>query len=178
MGQRLIPRTLQDDTASVNMALVRIFFLFCLRHDFLINVYPALMPDNFIRIGTEQKPCRIQGIIIKKRIHPPDCPLERRIILRIPRPLYLEIDMELRPRRLSVFFLHVAAARHRRVIHFLKKFLQFPKGDPVLRILRVVIIAVHHHHIRPDEIADIPVILLKFTAHMVKPRRCLQPIPG
>ena len=82
--------------------------------------------------------------------------------------------MELRSRCLTVLFFHMIPARRRRIVNFLKELFQLFKCDPVFRILRMVIVTVHHNDVGLQEVVDIAVVLLKLPAHMIKPDRLFQ----
>ena len=132
------------------------------------------MPDTFPCICTEQKPRRIQCIPIKKRKLLLHRSLQRRIILRILRLFDLKIHMEFRPRCPAFLHLHMVPAIGNPIRDIRQKGIQLLRRNPLLRILCMVIVTIHHQYIRPDEIVLAAVILPVFRAHMVIPHRRLQ----
>ena len=145
MGKRLISRPLQD--TSTDIIAASCIIPGWLRIHLFINSHPAFMPDNLAGICPKDKSGRIQRIVIKEwerfLYRSFDCD----IMFRIPCLFYRKIHMELRPRCLTILFLHMIPARCHRIVNFLKKLFQLFKCDPVLRILRMVIVTVHHDDI-------------------------------
>ena len=162
MAHGIIPASLQDRACS----RIRLCRYLCHCH-FLINVCPTLMPDTFPCIRTENEPCRIQCIPVKKRI----CFLHRRfqcrIIPGIRGSLNGKIHMELRPCRPSVLHLHVIPAERNGITQIRHQVIQLLRRDPFPRIFCMVIVTVHDQHIRMKEVPDTAVILPVTAAHMI-----------
>ena len=86
--------------------------------------------------------------------------------------------MELRSCRLAVLNLHMVPAWCRCIVDAVKQLFQLLERDPVGRIVRMVIIAIHHDDIGLKEVNDTAVVVLELTAYMVKTDCCLQIFPG
>ena len=147
------------------------------RHLF-INVQPPFMPDARSGIRAENEPCRIQGIPVKKRILLMNRRLQRRIIIRILRFLDLEIHMKLRSGTPAVLFLHMIPAVGNRIGYIRQKLRQLFLCHPLFRILRMVVVTIHHQNIRLHKIILAAVIFPVFCAHMIKLRRLMQFLRG
>ena len=132
------------------------------------------MPDNLAGICPKDESGSIQRIVIKEWESFLYRSFDRDIMFRLPCLLYRKVHMELRSRCLTVLFLHMIPARRRRIVNFLKELFQLFKCDPVFRILRMVIVTVHHNDVGLQEVVDIAVVLLKLPAHMIKPDRLFQ----
>ena len=135
------------------------------------------MPDHLIGIRPENKSGRIQRIVIEEGKRLLYRSFDGSIMLCVLCLFYGKVHMELRSRSPAVFFLHMVPAWHRRIIHIFQKPFHLVESDPVLRIFGMVVITIHHDDIRLQEVTDIAVVLLKLSAHMVKPDRFLQVIP-
>ncbi len=162
----VIATPLKDRTGTRALLLLRLIRLHD-RADFLINRHPAFMPDHFSGIRAEDEPCRVQGIIIEKRVLLLDGDLQAGVYLLICNLFDLEIDMEPRSLGPAVLHLHVVAAERYCIGKIPEQLFHLLRRDPFFRILEVIVITVHDRHIGTDEVFLAAVVLLIFTAHMV-----------
>ena len=125
------------------------------------------MPDHFSGIRTEDESCRIQRIIVEKRVLLLNADLQTGIYLLICNLFNLEINMEPRSLGLAVLHLHVVTAERYCIGKISEQFFHLLRRDPFFRILRVIVVTVHNRHIGTDEVFLAAVVLLIFTAHMV-----------
>ena len=105
----VIAAPLKDRTGARALLLLRLIRLHD-RIDLFIDRHPPFVPDHFSGIRTEDESCRIQGIIIEKRVLLLDGNLQAGVYLLICNLFDLEINMEPRSLGLAVLHLHVVAA--------------------------------------------------------------------
>ena len=60
------------------------------------------------------------------------------------------------------------------IIHIPEQVLQLLEGDPLTRLLCVVVVDIHDQHVGPEEVLDAAVVLLINRAHVIEPHRLLQ----
>ena len=137
------------------------------RADLLINRHPAFMPDHFSGIRAENESCRVQRIIIEKRVLLLDGDLQAGIYLLICNLFDLEINMESRSLGLTVLHLHVVTAERYCIGKIPEQLFHLLRCNPLFRIFGVIVVTVHDRHIGTDEVFLAAVVLLIFTARMV-----------
>ena len=102
-----------------------------------------------------------------------DRPLQGRILPGIRNRPNREIHMVPGPCGLPVLLQHVVAARHQYIGNVRHHPVQLPLRHPFRRVIGMVIVQVHDHHIRRKEIPIGTVAPPVFPAHMVISRRIL-----
>ena len=162
----VIATSLKDRTGTCAFLPLRFIRLHD-RADLLINRHPAFMPDHFSGIRAENESCRIQRIVIEKRVLLLDGDLQSGVYLLICNLFDLEINMESRSLGLAVLHLHVVAAERYCIGKIPEQLFHLLRRDPFFRILGVIIVTVHDRHIGTDEVFLAAVVLLIFTAHMI-----------
>ena len=150
----------------------------CLRlsRHHLVNGSLAVMPDHFMGIAPVDKPSGIQSIVVIERICQINILLKPCVESCVRNRLHIEIHMEPRPRAFPVLFLHMMPAERNGIADILILVSQALRRDPVIRIIRVVVVHIHHHAVRTDKVIDAPVIVLVLGADMVMRHSRLQPV--
>ena len=134
-----------------------------------VNGDLALMPEDGICRMPEDEPCGIQRLGIEERELLLYGFLQSRTRLPVRDWVMREVHMEPRPCGLPLLQLHVVAARHHSERHILPDFFfQVFRMNPVGRIVRMGIVAVHHIHIAGEEVIPAPAAVFEFRAHMVE----------
>ena len=117
----------------------------------------------------ENEPGRVQRPGIKERELLLYGPFQRRARLPVRERVMGKVHMEPRPCGPPLLRLHVVPARHHDKGHVLPDpFLQVFRMNPVLRVVRMAVVTVHHIHIAGEEIIPAPAAVPKLRAHMVK----------
>ena len=93
------------------------------------------MPYDFTGIGSENEPGRVQRIAIEKWKRFMYRPFDGGVLISIGDLINRKVDMELRPCRLAVLFLHMISAWNRRIAYGIKELFQLLEGNPVSRII-------------------------------------------
>ena len=125
------------------------------------------MPQHLAAGGTIEESCGIERIIIKERECRVDLPLECCIGVGIVDQVDLEIYMETRSRRHSVFRLHVIAAEHKDIRHIREQFIQKLRRDPLCRIVAVIVVTVHRDIVRENKVVLAAGVILVFRTDVV-----------
>ena len=163
----IVPAALQDRAGTAASASSACSFLFVYRLHLFIHGQPAFMPDALTDIRPIDEPRGIQSIPIKEIPSLVDTDLQRLVLIRIRDLPGLKVHMHPRSRSHTVLILHVVPAERYCIGKVSHHFIQLLRRDPVLRILGMVIINIHDHHVCPEEVLDAAVILLILTADMV-----------
>ena len=117
----------------------------------------------------EDEPCGIQRLGIEEREFLLNGFLQSRTRLPIRDWVMREVHMKPRPCGLPLLRLHVVPARHHNERHILPDFLiQVFRMNPVLRVVGMGIVAVHHVHIAGEEVIPAPAAVFEFRTYMVK----------
>ena len=162
----VIAAPLKDRTGARALLLFRLISLHD-RTDLFIDRHPPFMPDHFSGIRAENEPCRIQRIVIEKRVLLLDSDLQAGVYLLICNLFDLEINMEPRSLGLAILHLHVVTAERYCIGIIPEQLFHLLQRDPFFRILGVIVVTIHDRHIGADEVFLAAVVLLIFTAHMV-----------
>ena len=166
LGHGLVPCACDDDVADA----ARIVPLYGSADlNLAVNGQPAFMPDGVTHIRAEDEPGGIQGVVIEEGVFPVDGFLERRVVIRVLRGLDLKVHMELGPGCLAVLLQHVMPAEGDGVADIRHHLVQLFRRDPLRRVFRVVIVAVHDENIGLTEVllaAVIVVILRAYVIHL------------
>ena len=162
----IIAASLKNRTGARSLLFLRLIRLHD-RTDLFIDGHPTFMPDYLSGIRAKDKPCRVQRIIIEKRVLLLDGDLQTGIYLLICNLFDLKINMKPRSLGLAVLHLHVVAAERYCIGKIPEQLFHLLRRDPLFRILGVIVVTVHDRHIGTDEVFLAAVVLLIFTAHMV-----------
>ena len=127
----------------------------------------AIVPHGCIGFRSIDEAGGVQRVVIEKGKHLLNLFLQRGVLIRVCDRLDLKVHMELRARSAGVFHLHVVAAERDGVGDIRQHLIQLFRCDPFVRILAVIIVAVHHDDIRAEEVVGIPVSAPIFSAHMI-----------
>ena len=138
------------------------------------NGQPALVPDGVAHIRAEDKPGGVQRVIVEEGILAEDGFLQGGVVICILCWLDLEIHMELRSRSLTVLRKKMMPAERNRVADVRHHLIQLFRRNPLRRVLRVVVVAVHDHHVRLTEVVRVAVIVVVFRAHVIHPDSLLK----
>ena len=127
------------------------------------------MPDHLTGIRSEYEPCSIQRISIKEVKAFLDSFLKRCVPACIRCLCNLEIHMEFRSCCFAVLHLHVVTAEGNYIGNIRQHPIQLFRCNPLCRILGVIIVDIHHHHIRPGKVSDASIISFVLSADMIEP---------
>ena len=137
-------------------------------HD-AVNSNLPFMPEDGIRRVSKDEPGGVQRLGVKERELLLYGFLQSGTDLPIRNGIMREVHMEPRPCGLPLLRLHVVPARHHNERHILPNLpFQILRMNPVIRIVRMGIVAVHHVHIAGEEVIPAPAAVLEFGAHMVE----------
>ena len=164
LGHGLVPCARDDDVADA-ASVVPLYGSTDL--DLAVNRQPAFMPDGVTHIRAEDEPSSIQGVVIEEGVFPVDGFLERRVVIRILRRLDLKVHMELGPGCLAILLQHVMPAEGDGVADIRHHLVQLFWCDPLSRVFRVVIVAVHDENIRLPKVLLAAVVVVILRAHMI-----------
>ena len=150
-------------------AYARLNFAVYLNGDFnlAVNGQPAFMPDGVTHIRAEDKPGGVQRVVIKEGVLPIDGFLHRRVVIRVLRGLNLKVHMKLGPGCLAVLLQHVMPAEGDGVADIRHHLIQLFRRNPLRRVLRVVVVAVHDENIGLPEVLLAAVVVVILRAHVI-----------
>ena len=164
LGHGLVPCARDDDVADAPRIVP---FYRSADLNLAVNGQPAFMPDGVTHIRAEDEPGGIQGVVIEEGVFPVDGFLERRVVIRVLRGLDLKVHMELGPGCLAVFLQHVMPAEGDGVADIRHHLVQLFRRDPLRRIFRVVVVAVHDENIGLTEVLLAAVVVVILRAHVI-----------
>ena len=137
-------------------------------HD-TVNGDLALVPEDEIRRMPEDEPGGVQRLGVKERELLLYGFLQRCARLPVCNRIMRKVHMESRPCGLPLLRFHIVPTRHHNKRHILPNLpFQILRMNPVCRIVRMGIVAVHHVHIAGKEMIPAPAAVLEFGAHMVE----------
>ena len=136
------------------------------------------MPYNISAVTAEDEPCSPQSARIEKRIIFADTFFQLRVSVGVFHFGYLKVNMKPRPRRNAPLNFHVIAAVCNSVFHIGELVFKCVGSYPFVRIIGVVIIAVHRNTLRGQKLIVCPVMVLIHSADVVKLHSFFQLIGG
>ena len=164
LGHGLVPCARDDDVADAPRIVP---FYRSADLNLAVNGQPAFMPDGVTHIRAEDEPGGIQGVVIEEGVFPVDGFLERRVVIRVLRGLDLKVHMELGPGCLAVLLQHVMPAEGDGVADIRHHLVQLFRRDPLRRVFRVVVVAVHDENIGLTEVLLAAVVIVILRAHVI-----------
>ena len=102
------------------------------------------MPKDLFTLGPVNEAAGVEGVLIEERILLLNLLLHLLIAISVIDRCNHEVDVELRTRCLSILRDHMVTTKGHRIRHIFELFRECLRGDPILRIIRVIVIAVHH----------------------------------
>ena len=138
------------------------------------QVHPARIQRDLCCGGAEEEPGRVECIGIKVRENGIDQLLHIAVERRVGHIVDGKEHMEFGSRSLSVFLPHIEAAEMDGKGDAGKLLENILRSNPVLRVLRVVVVTIHREAVAPDEVVAVAVAVLVLGADIIVADGCLQ----
>ena len=165
-GHGGVPAALRDDGALTETAVRQLGVKIVLLQKFG-QVHPAWIERDLCCGGAEEESGGIQRIGVKVREDGVDQLLHIAVERRVGHIVDGKEHMEFGPRSLPVLLPHMEAAEVNGKGDAGKVLGYVLRGNPVLRVLRVVVVAIHRETVAPDEVVAVAVAVPVLSADIV-----------
>ena len=126
-----------------------------------------VMPDSTLCLAAIYEAAGVERIVIEEGVDLLDLLLKLCIGVRVCLLWNLEVDMELRPRRLSVLHLHVVPGEGDRIRDIFELLCECFRCHPDSRVLGVIIVTVHDDALGREEVLVASIVALVLGADMI-----------